>query len=115
MLESLEASAGSRESALGSEREARIAAENAVGLLEQSENRFRRVVESRVVGVMIARSDGTISYANETLLNMLGYEASSETSLVGKLWVALTPPEFAARDEAATAELISSARGLNLR
>lgn len=114
MLESLETSAAGRESALGSEREARIAAENAVGALEQSENRFRRVVESRVVGVMIARSDGTISYANEALLNMLGYEAGSdpmsETSLVGKLWVALTPPEFAARDEAATAELISTAK-----
>ena len=114
MLESLETSASGRESALDSEREARIAAENAVAALEQSENRFRRVVESRVVGVMIARSDGTISYANEALLSMLGYEAGSdlgsETSLVGKPWVALTPPEFAARDEAATAELISTAK-----
>ena len=114
MLGSLETSAAGRESALGSEREARIAAENALGLLEQSENRFRRVVESRVVGVMIARRDGTISYANEALLNMLGYEAGgdpmSETSLVGKPWAALTPAEFAARDEAATAELISAAK-----
>jgi PAS domain S-box-containing protein len=103
MLGSLETGAATREAALQSEREARVAAESAVSALEISEERFRRVVESRVVGVMIARRDGTISYANEALLKMLGYE-----SLVGKTWAALTPPEFAARDETATQELMTS-------
>jgi PAS domain S-box-containing protein len=103
MLGSLETGAATREAALQSEREARVAAESAVSALELSEERFRRVVESKVVGVMIARRDGTISYANEALLKMLGYE-----SLVSKQWSSLTPPEFAARDETATRELITT-------
>jgi PAS domain S-box-containing protein len=103
MLESLETGAASRETALKNEREARVAAETAVSALELSEERFRRVVESKVVGIMIARRDGTIAYANEALLKMLGYE-----SLIGKPWASLTPPEFAARDETATRELIQT-------
>jgi PAS domain S-box-containing protein len=103
MLESLETAAATREDALQREHAARIEAERAASALSRSEARFRRVIESRVIGVMIARRDGTISYANNALLNMLGYE-----SLNDRRWADLTPPEFHENDERATQELVTT-------
>ncbi|MCU0491824.1 MAG: PAS domain S-box protein [Chloroflexaceae bacterium] len=71
--------------------------------LERSEERFRRVVESRPVGVLFADMEGRITEVNGALLDMLG---ATPDWLVGKPWVELTPPEYAARDAEATAELL---------
>jgi PAS domain S-box-containing protein len=103
MLESLESAAITREAALQREHAARLEAEGAARALSRSEARFRRVIESRVIGVMIARRDGTISYANGALLSMLGYD-----SLVDRRWVDLTPNEFNDVDERAMHELLTT-------
>lgn len=39
----------------------------------QSDARFRRLVESNIIGVLIARIDGSILDANDAFLQMLGY------------------------------------------
>jgi PAS domain S-box-containing protein len=103
MLESLEGAASTREAALEREHAARLEAESSTSALQRSEARFRRVIESGVIGVMIAKRDGVISYANNALLHMLGYD-----TLIGRPWADLTPPEYALGDERATAELIGT-------
>jgi PAS domain S-box-containing protein len=61
--------------------------------LRQSDLRFRRLVESNVVGVVVADLSGTIYEANEVFLKMVGY--SREEMLAGTLrWDALTPPRY---------------------
>jgi PAS domain S-box-containing protein len=70
-----------------------------------SEQRFRRVVESRPVGVLFADAAGRITDANQALLEMLGY---TREGLIGMTWAALTPAAYAARDAEAAAELLAS-------
>jgi PAS domain S-box-containing protein len=73
--------------------------------LARSEQRFRRVVESRPVGVLFADTAGRITDANQTLLDMLGY---SREQLIGMPWATLTPPAYAERDAEATRELLAT-------
>jgi len=42
----------------------------------QSDARFRRLVESNIIGVVIARLDGSLVDANDAFLQMLGYSRS---------------------------------------
>lgn len=72
--------------------------------LRESERRFRRLVESNMFGVAFGDFSGGIHYVNDYFLNMVGY---TEAELkAGKLrWIDLTPPEFAALDRQAIAEL----------
>lgn len=64
--------------------------------LARSEARFRRLVQSDVIGVLFWNLDSTISYANNALLQMLGYSREEVTSL--KL-TEITPSEFRSSDE----------------
>ena len=65
--------------------------------LRDAELRLRALVESQIVGIMIADSAGAISEANDAFLNMLGY--TREEFEGGKLrWDDLTPPEHHAND-----------------
>lgn len=79
------------------EREARTA-------LEQSESRFRRLSDSKLIGIIVADRVGGIHEANDYFLEMLGY--SREDLERGRLrWTELTPPEYAPFDAHALDEL----------
>lgn len=72
--------------------------------LKTSEARYRRLVESGSIGVIIANVDGRVSEANNYFLRMLGY--SREELEAGVLdWSGLTPPGWRDADERAAAQL----------
>ena len=76
----------------------------AVEALKQSEARFRRLVEVSMFGVAIGDFSGNILYANDSLLNMIGY--SREELEAGQIrWLDLTPPEQVHLDWEAGEEL----------
>ncbi len=63
-----------------------------------------RLRDANVLGVLVASEDGTVQEANDAFLDILGY--SHEDLESGRIaWRALTPPEWAARDEQAVEEL----------
>jgi PAS domain S-box-containing protein len=71
---------------------------------EESEEKFRSVVESNMIGIGFWDKNGSITDANDALLNMLGY--TREELVSGKLnWQNLTPPEYLPLDEQALIEL----------
>ncbi len=73
--------------------------------LRKSEERFRRLIESSTVGLLIGDLDGGISYINPSLLRLLGYSAADvENEMVR--WSELTPPEFAESDALAAKQLL---------
>ncbi|MBE9181266.1 PAS domain S-box protein [Oculatella sp. LEGE 06141] len=73
--------------------------------LQQSEWRFRRLVESNLLGVAIGNAEGQFLYVNDALLKLTGY--SREEMLSGTInWQQLTPPEYLYLDEQASAELL---------
>jgi PAS domain S-box-containing protein len=75
--------------------------------LQESEARFRRLVESNIIGIILADLSGKITEANDAFLEMLGYER--EELLSGKLhWKEMTSPEYWSADERAIAQLINS-------
>lgn len=75
--------------------------------LRESESRFRRVMESNMLGMGFWTSEGEISDANDALLNMLGYPR--EEFLTQKLrWVDVTPPEYLLLEEQALEEIRQS-------
>ncbi|MHC5859977.1 sensor histidine kinase [Nostoc sp.] len=58
-----------------------------------SEARFRRLVESNIIGVIVANMDGAIAEANDVFLEMVGY--SREDLLAGRVrWRDMIPPEY---------------------
>jgi PAS domain S-box-containing protein len=82
-----------------------ISAEKAMReALRHSEDLMRRIWERAVFGVLLGSRDGTVTYANPALGQMLGY--SIEELCSGKIrWQDLTPPEYQDRDAAASVEL----------
>jgi PAS domain S-box-containing protein len=71
--------------------------------LRASEERFRRIVESNIIGVVVAEN-GVITEANDVFLKMLGYDRKDV--LPGDLWLRqMTPPEFDALDGSSQREL----------
>ncbi|HKI62505.1 MAG TPA: PAS domain S-box protein [Mariprofundaceae bacterium] len=75
--------------------------------LAASEARFRHVVESNMIGILFWSSDGTITEANDAFLDSIGYTRSDlSQGLVN--WHALTPDEYASRDESALQEVVSN-------
>ena len=70
----------------------------------QSDARFRKLVQSSLIGVLVARLDGRIIDANDEFLHMLGYTREDLTSGVLR-WDALTPPDHRAADDYALAQL----------
>lgn len=72
--------------------------------LRRSEERFRRLIENASVGVLIGDLQGGISYANPTMLRLLGYTAEEMASGAIR-WDDLTPAEFASVDRRAVEQL----------
>ena len=72
--------------------------------LRRSGERFRRLIENARVGVLIGDLEGGISYANPTMLRLLGYTAEEMASGVIR-WDALTPAEYAPMDQRAVEQL----------
>lgn len=63
-----------------------------------SEIRYRRLVDSNIIGVIVANTDGRVIEANDRFLGMLGYtRADVEAGRVR--WDTITPPEWRAVDE----------------
>jgi two-component system, sensor histidine kinase and response regulator len=71
---------------------------------KRSDARFRRLVESNLLGVMIATVDGEILEANEALLRMLGY-TTDEFREQPFRWDDLTPANLRDRDKRAVEQL----------
>lgn len=72
--------------------------------LEQSEARFRRLVESNIIGVAIGDLNGQISYANGAFLALVGYE-QEELEKRSLNWREITPSEYLPSDKKAIQEL----------
>ncbi|MEG4839736.1 PAS domain S-box protein [Microcoleus sp. B9-D4] len=73
-------------------------------VMQQSEAIFRRLFESNIFGVAIGDFSGRIAYANQSLLNMVGYTRSELLS--GQMrWDKMTPPEYLHLDALAAGEL----------
>jgi PAS domain S-box-containing protein len=74
------------------------------GDLQEREARVRRLVDSNIVGVLIWNLDGRILEANDAFLSMLQY--GREDLVSGRVsWTGLTPAEWRAHDQRATADL----------
>ncbi|MGG6267042.1 PAS domain S-box protein [Leptolyngbya sp. AN03gr2] len=72
--------------------------------LQRREAIFRRLVEISMFGVAIGDFSGKMLYANDALLNLIGY--SREELEAGQiLWINLTPPEYLHLDLQAGEEL----------
>ncbi len=73
-------------------------------VIQQSEALFRRLLDSNIFGVAIGDFSGRIAYANQSLLNMVGYTRSDLLS--GQMrWDRMTPPEYLHLDAVAAQEL----------
>jgi len=72
--------------------------------LEESERRFRNVVESRMIGIGFWDAAGNITDANDLLLEMIGF-TRQELESEDVNWRALTPPEFYERDDEALEQI----------
>ena len=72
--------------------------------LEESELRFRSLMDANIIGIVVADASGKVSIANDEYLRLTG--SSREDLQAGRVnWVSLTPPEHLERDRAALAEL----------
>ncbi len=87
-----------REQALRREQEA------AVAVLRTSEQRFRRLFEANVLGIVFSDFNGQKIQANDAFLDLIGY--TREDLQAGRVpWNLLTPPEYRHRDVHAEVEL----------
>ena len=76
-------------------------------VLRNSEERFRRLIENASIGINITDVYGHITYANPTMLKLVGY--SMEDVREGKIrWDDLTPDEFLEADRHATQQLLAT-------
>src|SRR3954465_6907104 len=67
---------------------------------------FRRIYETNVVGLSLSDLDGGFLYANDETLRIIGYSRSDlETGRIN--WKALTPLEHLPKDMAAVRELVT--------
>jgi PAS domain S-box-containing protein len=74
--------------------------------LRSSEERFRRVIESNIIGVIVVEN-GFVTEANDVFLTMLGY-TRNDLVLRHLRWREMTPPEFDALDVKARTEVEST-------
>ncbi|HEY9665752.1 MAG TPA: PAS domain S-box protein [Coleofasciculaceae cyanobacterium] len=88
-------------------KRAEVEREQAFRALQRSEARFRCLVESNIIGIMLADLKGNITEANNAFLQMVGY-SHEELRSRHLRWDELTPPEYRPKDEGAITELINS-------
>ncbi|GHO62780.1 hypothetical protein KSC_016720 [Ktedonobacter sp. SOSP1-52] len=75
--------------------------------LQQSEERFRGLVESNLIGITVSDLSGTIQEANEAFLKLVGY--TQEDMAAGQVqWATITPPEYQERSAQAVEELLTT-------
>ncbi|MBW4640469.1 MAG: response regulator [Gloeocapsa sp. UFS-A4-WI-NPMV-4B04] len=78
--------------------------EQAFRALQRSEARFRRLIESNIIGAIFSMADGSITDANDAFLQIVGYNRADLKA--GRLnWQAMTPSEYVHLHQAAVAEL----------
>jgi PAS domain S-box-containing protein len=71
--------------------------------LRASEQRFRRMIDSNIIGITVGDLDGRILDANDAMLRIVGY--TREDLQAGLLrWDEITPPEYSPLDDRAIAE-----------
>ncbi|MBD1913959.1 MULTISPECIES: ATP-binding protein [unclassified Leptolyngbya] len=72
--------------------------------LRQSEAKMRRLVESNVIGVILADLNGSVLEANDAFLQIIGYTREDlRCNRIG--WKTMTPPEFRAISQHSVHEL----------
>ena len=72
--------------------------------LREGEARFRRFVDSNIIGIALVDLEGNIREANAALLELLGY--TREDLAAGRMqWTTMTPLEYRAQDAQAIEEL----------
>lgn len=82
-------------------------AKRAEEALRASESKFRRLLDSTIIGVVFWDINGHLFSANDLFLQMIGY--TREDLEQGRLsWKDLTPPEYIHVDEQAIAELLAT-------
>jgi two-component system, sensor histidine kinase and response regulator len=70
----------------------------------RSDARFRKLVQSSLIGVFVANLDGRILDANDAFLSSIGY--TRDDLAAGRLrWDSITPPDHRAADERAIEQL----------
>jgi PAS domain S-box-containing protein len=77
--------------------------------LRESNARFRRLVESDIIGLTIIHFDGRILEANDVFLKMTGY-TRREVAAGRVRWDRITPDEYRDRDRAAVETVRSTGR-----
>ncbi|MEH2002407.1 MAG: ATP-binding protein [Nostoc sp.] len=77
--------------------------------LQVSEARFKRLVDSNIIGVIVANMDGAIAEANDAFLEMVGY--SQEDLQAGRIrWRDIIPPEYIEANNSAIPSLRDATR-----
>jgi PAS domain S-box-containing protein len=90
--------------------EALGAAERPAVSLRNAESRLSRLSESGLIGIVIGDNRGSVTEANDAILDMLGY--SRDEIVSGRvLWEDLTPPEWRDGDARAISQLATSGVG----
>ena len=72
--------------------------------LRASESRFRRIMDSNMVGIFFWHRDGRVTEANDRFLDMTGHTRAELTG-GGVNWVTMTPQEFRPLDDHAIEQL----------
>ncbi|MEH2418093.1 hybrid sensor histidine kinase/response regulator [Nostoc sp.] len=77
--------------------------------LQVSEARFKRLVDSNIIGVIVTNMDGAIAEANDAFLEMVGY--SQEDLQAGRIrWRDIIPPEYIEANNSAIPSLRDATR-----
>jgi PAS domain S-box-containing protein len=72
--------------------------------LKDSEEKFRRIFESNMIGIAYWHADGRLTNANKAFCDIVGY--TMEDVKEGRVpWRDMTPPELIGRDQAAIDEI----------
>ena len=75
--------------------------------LRHGEGRFRRIIESDLIGMLFWNTAGEITEANDAFLRIVGY--TQEDVSGGRVhWRDMTPPEYHALDEMALREIAAT-------
>lgn len=77
--------------------------------LRQSEARFRRIMDSNMVGMIFWNRRGGITDANDAFLSLSGY-SRQDVDAGSVNWLDMTPPEYLHLDEIAAREVAASGR-----
>lgn len=77
--------------------------------LRESEAKFRRIVDSNMIGIIFWDINGKITDTNDAFLNMVKY--TRDDMISGELnWAKITPPEYRLQDEEKLAELSATGK-----